>query len=259
LESIFQPREEQFNNIISSNNFNEMNSELATDITNLFQNLATNDQKLTDILETLQVNNQQLTNRISFLETQINNLDVDKEYIDFYRSNMISYAEDIDHPKIPENERAYINSDYNVATLNPVYQDSKSFLYNETEDEIFLPEDLSIDITPETPADDNAEMFENNYKNGFDQDIATQWKRKVIYPSSSNVTNTSAKININLPNSIINNNYVNTIYINPYPDACIDIVSVKYKLENNSDFQSLADEGVFENANARLGAAAPRL
>ena len=95
MESIFNPREVKFNDIASSSDFNKMNKEISTDFTNLFQNLATNSNKLNDIIETLQVNNQQLANRISYLETQINNMNVDKEYIDFYRDDMLSYGSEV--------------------------------------------------------------------------------------------------------------------------------------------------------------------
>lgn len=251
MESIFNSRKVKFNDIASSEDFNDMNEELAADITNLFQYLATTDQKLTDIVETLQINNQQLTNRFKYLEKQVNNLDVDKEYIDFYRSDLLSYGEEINHENIEEDKKAYINNDYNVATLNPIYQDSKTFLYNKEDDEIFLPDDLLVDIRPKEYV--GATLYDNEVLKGFDQDISTQWKRKVIYPSNSTIDSVNAQIEVTLPKSIINNMYVNTIYINPYPDASIDITDVEYQLVNSNDYFSFSGEGVFsreDNANS---------
>jgi hypothetical protein len=240
----------KFNNVLDSEDFNKMNKELGTDLTGLFQTFATEDNKLDQIIETLQVNNQQLANRISFLENQINNMDVDKEYIDFYRSEILSYGEEIDTEPIEETKRAYINNDYNVATLKPVFQNSKTFLYNKMDDEVFLPEDLRVEVTPKEYTD--AVVKENDIKYAFDQDISTQWKRKVVYDINSPISSVNASIEITLPKSIINNMYSNTIFINPYPDSSLDIVSVEYTKINSEGYFNFQDEDIFrtkENSN----------
>jgi len=250
VESIFQPRETKFNSIMDSNDQNEMNKELGTDLTGLFQNLVQDDTKLDQIIETLQVNNQQLANRISYLENQINNMDVDKEYIDFYRSELISYADEINTSPIPEKERAYINHDYNIATLKPIFQTSKTFLYNKADQEVFLPEDLIVEVTPKSYI--NATIEENDIKNAFDQNISTQWKRKVLYDINDPISSVDALIEITLPKTIINNMYSNTIYINPYPDSSLDIVSVEYSKVNSDGYFKFSDENIFtptENTN----------
>jgi hypothetical protein len=250
MDSIFKPRNVKFNNVLDSEDFNKMNKELGTDLTGLFQTFATEDNKLDQIIETLQVNNQQLANRISFLENQINNMDVDKEYIDFYRSEILSYGEEIDTEPIEETKRAYINNDYNVATLKPVFQNSKTFLYNKMDDEVFLPEDLRVGVTPKEYTD--AIVKENDIKYAFDQDISTQWKRKVVYDINSPISSVNASIEITLPKSIINNMYSNTIFINPYPDSSLDIVSVEYTKINSEGYFNFQDEDIFrtkENSN----------
>jgi len=250
MDSIFKPRNVKFNNVLDSEDFNKMNKELGTDLTGLFQTFATEDNKLDQIIETLQVNNQQLANRISFLENQINNMDVDKEYIDFYRSEILSYGEEIDTEPIEETKRAYINNDYNVATLKPVFQNSKTFLYNKMDDEVFLPEDLRVEVTPKEYTD--AVVKENDIKYAFDQDISTQWKRKVVYDINSPISSVNASIEITLPKSIINNMYSNTIFINPYPDSSLDIVSVEYTKINSEGYFNFQDEDIFrtkENSN----------
>ena len=250
MDSIFKPRNVKFNNVLDSEDFNKMNKELGTDLTGLFQTFATEDNKLDQIIETLQVNNQQLANRISFLENQINNMDVDKEYIDFYRSEILSYGEEIDTEPIEETKRAYINNDYNVATLKPVFQNSKTFLYNKMDDEVFLPEDLRVEVTPKEYTD--AVVKENDIKYAFDQDISTQWKRKVVYDINSPISSVNASIEITLPKSIINNMYSNTIFINPYPDSSLDIVSVEYTKINSEGYFNFQDEEIFktkENSN----------
>lgn len=253
LESIFQPREVQFNSITNSRDYNEMNKELGTDLTNIFQSLARNDIKLDHIIQTLQINNQQLANRIKYLEEQIHNADVDKEYIDFYRSELISYGDELNTIPIPEKERAYINHDYNVATLRPVYMTSKTFLYNQEDNKIFIPDDLIIEVFPKSYT--GAIIEENDIRNCLDQDISTQWMRKVIYDINSPVTSVNAQIEITLPKSIINNMNSNTIFINPYPDASLDIVSVEYKKVNSEGFYRFSDENIFsakDNANSLM-------
>ena len=84
------------------------------------------------------------------------------------------------------------------------------------------------------------------------KNITTAWKRKVIFPKGVAPESVRATMDIKLPLSIINNMIVNTIFINPFPDASINIVDILYKPLNGSDYISFVDTNFLKpvkNAN----------
>ena len=250
MNPMFKPRNIKFAGQTNSNDFNNMSKEIALDLFNLYENISKNEEVLDNVIDILQINNQYLTNRITHLENQIKHMKRGIEYLEFYDSNIISYGDDLPIEPIPENERAYINYNYNIATLHSIYNDSKTFLTDIHEKEFFVPEDLVVTILETSYP--GAEIEEKDPYNAFDQNITTAWKRKVVFPKGVAPDFVRATMDIKLPLSIINNMIVNTIFINPFPDASINIVDILYKPLNGSDYISFIDTDFFKpvrNAN----------
>lgn len=250
MNPMFKPRSIKFAGQTNSNDFNNMSKEIALDLFNLYENISKNEEVLDNVIDILQINNQYLTNRITHLENQIKHMKRGIEYLEFYDSSIISYGDDLPIEPIPENERAYINYNYNIATLHSIYNDSKTFLTDIHEKEFFVPEDLVVTILETSYP--GAEIEEKDPYNAFDQNITTAWKRKVVFPKGVAPDFVRAIMDIKLPLSIINNMIVNTIFINPFPDASINIVDILYKPLNGSDYISFIDTDFFKpvrNAN----------
>lgn len=250
MNPMFKPRNIKFAGQTNSNDFNNMSKEIALDLFNLYENISKNEEVLDNVIDILQINNQYLTNRITHLENQIKHMKRGIEYLEFYDSSIISYGDDLPIEPIPENERAYINYNYNIATLHSIYNDSKTFLTDIHEKEFFVPEDLVVTILETSYP--GAEIEEKDPYNAFDQNITTAWKRKVVFPKGVAPDFVRATMDIKLPLSIINNMIVNTIFINPFPDASINIIDILYKPLNGSDYISFIDTDFFKpvrNAN----------
>ena len=250
MNPMFKPRNIKFAGQTNSNDFNNMSKEIALDLFNLYENISKNEEVLDNVIDILQINNQYLTNRITHLENQIKHMKRGIEYLEFYDSSIISYGDDLPIEPIPENEQAYINYNYNIATLHSIYNDSKTFLTDIHEKEFFVPEDLVVTILETSYP--GAEIEEKDPYNAFDQNITTAWKRKVVFPKGVAPDFVRATMDIKLPLSIINNMIVNTIFINPFPDASINIVDILYKPLNGSDYISFIDTDFFKpvrNAN----------
>lgn len=146
MNPMFKPRNIKFAGQTNSNDFNNMSKEIALDLFNLYENISKNEEVLDNVIDILQINNQYLTNRITHLENQIKHMKRGIEYLELYDSSIISYGDDLPIEPIPENERAYINYNYNIATLHSIYNDSKTFLTDIHEKEFFVPEDLVVTI-----------------------------------------------------------------------------------------------------------------
>ena len=250
MNPMFKPRNIKFAGQTNSNDFNNMSKEIALDLFNLYENISKNEEVLDNVIDILQINNQYLTNRITHLENQIKHMKRGIEYLEFYDSSIISYGDDLPIEPIPENEQAYINYNYNIATLHSIYNDSKTFLTDIHEKEFFVPEDLVVTILETSYP--GAEIEEKDPYNAFDQNITTAWKRKVVFPKGVAPDFVRATMDIKLPLSIINNMIVNTIFINPFPDASINIVDILYKPLNGSDYISFINTDFFKpvrNAN----------
>lgn len=250
MNPMFKPRNIKFAGQTNSNDFNNMSKEIALDLFNLYENISKNEEVLDNVIDILQINNQYLTNRITHLENQIKHMKRGIEYLEFYDSSIISYGDDLPIEPIPENERAYINYNYNIATLHSIYNDSKTFLTDIHEKEFFVPEDLVVTILETSYP--GAEIEEKDPYNAFDQNITTAWKRKVVFPKGVAPDFVRATMDIKLPLSIINNMIVNTIFINPFPDASINIIDILYKPLNGSDYISFINTDFFKpvrNAN----------
>lgn len=238
----FETRNIHFRGNTSSNDFNNMNNEIALDLTNIFQQIAENESLAKNILETLLIDNQYLADKAANLETKINHLIAisgtaeTASYINFYNKNNISFGENLDgYGVIPEEQRANIQTSYNSITLPLTNQTSKNFLYDFNKEEVFVPEDLKVRVYSNYNGE--LKIEETDILNAFNQDHTTQWKRKIFYDASSNVNEVSVTVEIELPKSIINNMDVNAIYINPFPDGMLDVENIEYKTSYNTPYQ----------------------
>jgi hypothetical protein len=207
----------------------------------LYESITENKELIDNVVDIVEINNQSLSGRIDYLENALSVFGNGVAYLDFHNPEILSYGENIPLDSIPEHKRAFISNDYNIATLNSIYNDSKTFLTDSKDKEVFLPDDLIVKIEEDSYL--NGDIVEKSPSNAFDQNISTAWKRKVVFPKGYKPPSVKATMDIKLPRSIINNMIVNTIFINPFPSNSINIIDVLYKPINSSDYISFKNNG----------------
>lgn len=225
-----QEREFKYRSKMSSHELNNLQTEAFKDILDLF-NKANLLQKnlyefnLTNSIEST-VYGKRLSEallKIHQVEELYNNLKAeDKEYR--YQSKFAYEAEVIE-----DNYKAIVHKNSNDITENTISSISKTHLYDETYDEILVPDSIQAYIGP-----DNFTIGENIYtiedsdvKNIFDGTDSNVWYRKVT--TNSNIDEIENEIVIALPEDIVTTRLVNEIVIDPFPLGYMDIMDVQYK------------------------------
>jgi hypothetical protein len=130
--------------------------------------------------------------------------------------------------EVDEYERALIDTQHDVITMPySTYSSSKLYIHDDLNQEYTVPNTLKYDITPKA---DNLTIKENSLLDAITPDEFTFWHRQYTYFSGLK-DSVEAKISIKLPDNIISNRDVNTIYIHPFPMNTMDIVDVEYQLD----------------------------
>ena len=125
-------------------------------------------------------------------------------------------------------ERALIDTQHDLITLPySAYSSSKLYLYDEINREYIVPNTLDVDVTPKA---DGMTIKENSFLDAITPDEFTFWHRQYTYFSGLKDA-VEASVVIKLPDNIISNRDVNTIYIHPFPLNTMDIVNVEYQLD----------------------------
>jgi hypothetical protein len=129
---------------------------------------------------------------------------------------------------VDEYERALIDTQHDVITLPfSSFSSSKLYLYDELNHEYIVPNTLQYDVTPHV---DNLIIKETDFIHAITPDEFAFWHRQYTYFSGLK-DQVEAQITIKLPDNIISNRDVNTIYIHPFPLNTMDIMNVEYQLD----------------------------
>lgn len=133
----------------------------------------------------------------------------------------------------PQHERAYIDTSHEVLHLPITGKSiSKVYIYDEVAKEIRVPQALKVDVLPKTK--NGWRIEENSPVNAFNGDNHSYWHRKVILPLEDVPSgDVKAEMVVTLPDTIISNRDVNTIYIKTFPVHSLQIDKVEYRLEGD--------------------------
>lgn len=139
------------------------------------------------------------------------------------------YASDAQTDKLSEEyERAMIDTQHDIITLPySSYSSSKLYIYDEMNDEYILPNTIKPTIIP---AADGSIIRENDFKDALTPDEFKVWHREYRYFAGLK-DHVEAQIIVPLPDNIISNRDVNTIYIHPFPMNSMDIMNIEYQLD----------------------------
>lgn len=124
-------------------------------------------------------------------------------------------------------DKADINIQYGQVNIPAYAVSSKLYIYDESLDLITIPSTLISKVTPES---DGTTTIDNDFKNCIKDSENEYFIRKVYSDATDPV---DMQIEVTLPDNIISNRNVNTIYLSPYPFAALDILNVEYQAETD--------------------------
>ena len=242
----FEPRNFNFNKKAKSENLNEMNKELSLDLFQIYDELSNQNTQLEEFNQMLMINNQKLENMVNDLQTTLDSIVTDTHFVNFYNTESVSFGKDIEIEEIVKENRCMYEPDYNMLMLKPLNSRPKTYLSN-LQDDIFVPDDLNIDITDNT--NNSYELDENDINKAFNQKSNEAWIRNYIYDTGNEPNSITLTIDIEIPKSIITNMFANTIFISPFPKNTINIDTIEYSTINNSGYETLNNFSGIVNAN----------
>lgn len=129
---------------------------------------------------------------------------------------------------VDDYERALIDLQHDIITLPfSSYSSSKLYIHDDIDSEYIVPNTLRYDITPKA---DGITIKENDFIDALTPDDTKFWHRSYTYFSGLK-DSVDAQIIVELPEDIISNRDVNTIFIHPFPLNTMDIMNVEYQLD----------------------------
>lgn len=129
---------------------------------------------------------------------------------------------------VDEYERALIDLQHDIITLPfSAYSSSKLYIHDDINSEYIVPNTLRYEVTPKA---DGITIKENDFMDALTPDENKFWHRTYTYFSGAK-DYAEAQVTIELPDDIISNRDVNTMFLHPYPLNTMDILNVEYQLD----------------------------
>lgn len=233
----YTPHIARYRDKAASSKNNAMMEDLMYDITDLFNQANTHDKEIRMLKERFEVANHYGQEHIDQLLSLITKLEEDiftlkspgQEYIKTFYPHDMSVADIRD-----ESERALIDTQHDLVMLPySSFSSSKLFIYDDINDEYIVPRQLEYEVIP---AADDLNIHENDLIDALTPDANKIWHRKYEYFTGTK-TEVTAQVIIHLPEDIISNKDINTIYLHPFPLNSVDIMDVEYRM--NGEWTSI--------------------
>ena len=256
-------REFKYRTKMDSHELNELQQEAFKDILDLFNkaNLLQKNLYEFNVANGIEssVYNRRLSEtllKLQHVEELYNNLkSTEKEYR--YQSKF-AYESEV----IEDDYKAILDKQTNDITEHIISSTSKTHLYDETYDEILIPDSIQAYIGP-----DSFKVGENIYsiedseiKNIFDGTDSNVWYRKII--TSPDIDYIENEVVIALPEDIVTTRLVNEIVLKPFPVGNLDIMDIQYKsngswtripgFENHFGVEEEEYTDTFDNVHKRI-------
>jgi hypothetical protein len=220
----------------SSNAYNQQTEDLFNDIMELYDttnelknNLDTSNKAFELSGRFQHLHAQKLEHRIQQLEEELEKIrgGESTKTIHLFMENM---REDITAPIY---ERAYVDASSEVLHLPITGKSvSKVYMYDEVTKEIHVPDEVKAEAFPASK--NGWRIEENSPLQAFNGDNHRYWHRKVVMPlEDTPKESVQTELIVTLPETIISNRDVNTIYVKPFPVHSIQVDKVEYRLEGD--------------------------
>ena len=223
-------REFKYRTQMSSHDLNDLQTEAFKDILDLFNKSNLLQKQLYEFNLSNSIESAVYAKRLTEVSLKLyqtqelfNNLkSTDTEYR--YQSKFAYEAQTIE-----DEYAAVVNKETNDITEHIISSISKTHLYDETYDEILIPNSIQAYIGPDTFSIGEGiyTIEDSEVKNIFDCTDANVWYRKVV--TNTNIEYIENEIVISLPEDIVTTRLVNEVIIKPFPLGYMDIMDVQYK------------------------------
>ena len=223
-------REFKYRTQMSSHELNDLQTEAFKDILDLFNKSNLLQKQLYEFNLSSSIESSVYAKRLAEVSLKLyqteelfNNLrSVDTEYR--YQSKFAYEAQTIE-----DEYAAIVNKETNDITEHIISSISKTHLYDETYDEILIPNSIQAYIGPDTFAVGEGiyTIEDSEVKNIFDCTDANVWYRKVT--TNTDIEYIENEIVISLPEDIVTTRLVNEVIIKPFPLGYMDIMDIQYK------------------------------
>jgi hypothetical protein len=221
----------------TSQDFNDIQNTLHFDLSQLF---ATANEHSVDIKENMDIlirENFFLQNKINELTTLLDKVKTDLLYKEqtLSKQQMIKSMYSVTDVVRGSGIDAEVDTLYGVLSL-PESDSVSKVTYKATDNSIITPPSLKVSLMESNntrPITAGVREFYNvtddDLLRAFDGNNNTFWVHKSTFPDDSGINEVFGLLNIKLPLDIVNNAYVNTLTLHPYPEYSLSIADITYK------------------------------
>lgn len=222
----------------TSREFNELRNDIQKDLTSLFGVANKHDVQIKENMDILLREQFFMQNRVEKLERRVKELEVEQKAKEsggdskmlrtFYHMEGLKDGDSTKQSSI----------DIMRGIISPLSTKMQSKLsYVNDQGQYVIPKSLEVTVsesndTEPLDAGGNIQYYAINQKgieSAIDGDRNTFWINTSQFARTSGVTEVYGMIHIKIPTDIMNNVYVNTLLLNPYPEYSMTISDIQYK------------------------------
>lgn len=221
----------RFRDQADSHQYNDHVKETFYDIVDLYNFANREEKELKAIREFFEVGSHFFKEQLDQMKSEINSLHHQLEALQKSGqeyTRFVPVTEFKPDSNVEDYEKASIDKQHDIVTLSTWgYSTSKLYIYDDLNDEYIVPNTIQYEITPK---EDGVLVEENDFSDAIVPDQFKFWHRKCTYLSGLH-DYVDCQIVIKLPNNIISNKDINSIYLHPFPLNSMDILNVEYQLD----------------------------
>lgn len=227
----YLPSISRFRGATESSKQNDHLEQIFYDLTELFNTANLHEDEIEQLRKFFEVSNHYSQEHMDAMRRELDSLKEDLYAVQRPGESYIKtlLADDARADRLSEeHEKALVDTQHGIITLPySSYSSSKLYLYDSLNEEYILPNTIKYDITP---VSDGKTIRENDFKDALTPDEYRLWHREYRYFSGLK-EHAEAQIVLTLPDNIISNRDVNTLYVHPFPLNSMDIVNIEYQLD----------------------------
>lgn len=226
----------RFRGPTDSAEYNAHQEDVFYDLMQLFQITNELDKSLQVTSQALELNSQFQHLYVQELENEVQKL---KEALAAIESGTgkhtaYAYSEDIvKDPNALESEQAHLDPLHRLVHL-PVtgMESSKTYIYDSIAKRIVLPSALKVEALPKISSKWMIE--DTNLTHAVNGNNEEYWHRKMITDqSNTSLSSPTCEFIVTLPDTIISNRDINTVYLHPFPLNGVTVNKIEYRLDGD--------------------------
>lgn len=208
----------------SSEFINKMQNNITYDINKLYQIATEHGVNIPKSQDALLRENYFLQKKLIELETRVSALENPLNILEklFTNSDNVSYQLDPTNDKYVIENPLSVDIQHRVTEL-PISSNTSKVHLLDSKNKVFIPKSLDVDVY-----ENNTLLQTNNdVKNMFNKSDKDIWMHTT--ETANTVTSMDYRIDVKLPQNIINHQKVNTIALHPAPSFSFSITNIEYK------------------------------